>query len=57
MTKQKTVIDQLLTMLEFRADAQALDRVDQKIEELRPAGSKLLRERCRSSRTETRKAK
>ena len=34
MTKQKTVIDQLLAMLEFRADAQALDRVDQKIEEL-----------------------
>ena len=27
MTKQKTVIDQLLTMLEFRADSQALDRV------------------------------
>ncbi len=27
MKKQKTVIDQLLTMLEFRADAQALDRV------------------------------
>ena len=34
MRKQKTAIDQLLTMLEFRADAQALDRVDQKIEEL-----------------------
>ena len=27
MTKQKPVIDQLLAMLEFRADAQALDRV------------------------------
>ena len=27
MTKQKTVIDQLLAMLEFRADAQTLDRV------------------------------
>ena len=34
MKKQKTVIDQLITMLEFRADADSLDRVDQKIEEL-----------------------
>ena len=34
MKKQKTVIDQLLTLLEFRADADSLDRVDQKIEEL-----------------------
>ena len=34
MTKQKTVIDQLLTMLEFRADAQALDRLKQRLEDL-----------------------
>ena len=34
MKKQKTVIDQLLAMMEFRADSQALDRVDQKIKEL-----------------------
>ncbi len=33
MTKQKTVIDQLLTMLEFRADAQALDRFKQRLED------------------------
>ena len=33
MTKQKTVIDQLLTLLEFRADAQALDRVKQRLED------------------------
>ena len=33
MTKQKTVIDQLLAMLEFRADAQALDRVQQRLED------------------------
>ncbi len=33
MTKQKTVIDQLLTMLEFRADSQALDRVKQRLED------------------------
>ena len=43
MTKQKTVIDQLLTMLEFRADAQALDRVKPKPEstEGRPWGQPL----------------
>ena len=45
MTKQKTVkpdlngqeatiIDEVVAKLGFRADAQALDRVDQKIEEL-----------------------
>ena len=34
MKKQKTVIDHLATLLEFRADADALNRVDQKIEEL-----------------------
>ena len=33
MTKQKTVIDQLLAMLEFRADSQALDRVKQRLED------------------------
>ena len=34
MKKQKTVIDQLLAMLEFRADSQALDRVKHKLEDL-----------------------
>ena len=34
MTKQKTVIDQLLAMLEFRADAEALDRVKHRLEDL-----------------------
>ena len=33
MTKQKTVIDQLLAMLEFRADSQALDRFKQRLED------------------------
>ena len=33
MTKQKTVIDQLLAMLEFRADADSLDRVKHKLED------------------------
>ena len=33
MTKQKTVIDQLLAMLEFRADADSLDRFKQRLED------------------------
>ena len=33
MTKQKTVIDQLLTMLEFKADPEALSRADEKLKE------------------------
>ncbi len=31
MTKQKTVIDQLLTMLEFRADAEAPIEAEKKL--------------------------
>ena len=33
MTKQKTVIDQLVTLLGFRADADSLDRVKHKLED------------------------
>ena len=33
MTKQKTVIDQLLAMLEFKADPEALSRADEKLKE------------------------
>ena len=34
MKKQKTIYDELVTLLGFRADAEALDRVSKKLKDL-----------------------
>ena len=33
MTKQKTVIDELVSLLDFKADPEALSRADEKLKE------------------------